>query len=191
MARSLAACARSAAVSVSRALSRSLSFCRSSGAVFSDFHNAAAWARRADVSSDGAVGSCPVERSATGLSSQVSSGSTTRRERAAGTAPTADLPGAVAPTRAEGRGAVAAPGPLRSEDCGRKALAGAAALSLGRVACAMPVAAEDAAELPPPTAGELCDSAPVRVAAEGSRVKSTGDAEADRVTVVGRSERKV
>jgi len=191
-ARSWAACERSAAVSDSSAFRRSPSFCSSSGCTFKDFHTAAACVRAADASSDGGAGSWDVDRNATGPSSEVSRGSTTRRERTAGAVPApADLPGAAATTRAAGFAAAAEPVARLAAVEGRAALAGAAALSRGRVPCAIPAAAAEAAAAPPPTEGTGWDSVTAPGLAAGSRERSTGEAEADRVTVVGNSDRKV
>ncbi|MNV72510.1 hypothetical protein D3C71_1656070 [compost metagenome] len=75
------ACLRAASALASSVFNRSPSFCKSSGSVFKDFHEAVACARCADASCDGAVNSSGVVRNVTGLSSQVSSGSTTSRAR--------------------------------------------------------------------------------------------------------------
>lgn len=137
----------------------------------SDFHSAAASSRCAEGWSDGAANSSREARKATGLSSHVSSGSTTRRLRAAGWGAAAAGFGAArgrAGGRTGARACALAGGGVEGADAVRGGV-GATAWS----GCTWGARAEPTALL------AVC----------GRRVTSTGDA--DRASAAGNSERKV
>jgi hypothetical protein len=138
----------------------------------SDFHSAAASSRCAEGWSDGEANSSREARKATGLSSQVSSGSTTRRLRAAGW------------------GAAAAGfGAARGRAGGRTGARACALAGVGvEVADAVRGGVGATAWSGCGTRGAGAEPTAV-LAACGRRVTSTGDA--DRASAAGNSERKV